>query len=196
MRPACGSFTRRPGESDAALRCHHRPACVEAAAQPRDGCAAGMGKESGRRAHSEQGVRGPKRRGALPWMSRLTNRHRGSGARPLDRLTQREGAYPPWNAVGRAGLDPSGRSGSGMDPPGFSAGNAGKSQKLRQLSPGQPAGWKAPDGAIGPLRSNRLLRPDKCDGTCTAPSSAICRRSAPGAATSAAAPGSAPPEPD
>ena len=109
---------------------------------------------------------GPKRRGASPWVSRLPNRHRGSSARPLDRLTHREGAYPSWNAVGRAGLDPSGRSGSGMDPPGFSAGNAGKSQKLRQLSPQRPGECNAWGGEIAPLSPHCLLR---CDNDATGP---------------------------
>ena len=141
--------------SDAALQRHRRPACVEAAAQPRDGCAAGM--RNGRGA-----VRIPTRACTVldTGVSRLPNRHRRSSARPLDRLTQREGAYPSWNAVGRAGLDPSGRSGSGMDPPGFSAGNAGKSQKLRQLSPDRTGEWKAPDDEIGPPCPDRLLRCD------------------------------------
>ena len=53
-RPACRSSTGRPGESDAALRGHRRPACVEAATQPRDGCAAGMKNGRGA-AHSDPG---------------------------------------------------------------------------------------------------------------------------------------------
>ena len=133
-RPA--RISPRPVRGEATQPCDSsQTARVEVATQPRDGCAAGMlnGRGAGRTPTRDLRTR----YGA----SRLPNRHRGSSARPLDRLTQREGAYPLWNAVGRAGLDPSGNSGSGMDPPGFSARNAGKSQKLRQLSP-----RRRPDG--------------------------------------------------
>ena len=160
VRPACRSTTGRRGESDAASlrRPHRRPARGEAATQPRDGCAADVKNRAGRREHSDQrGVREPSTECASPRVSRFPNWHRRSSARLLDRLTQREGAYPSWNAVGRAGLDPSGRSGSGMDPPGFSARNAVKSQKLSQLSPEQPSEWKASDGEISPLRTNCTL---------------------------------------
>ena len=134
---------------------------MEAATQPRDGCAAdiGNGRGAGRTPTRVVSV-GRGARDASTGVTRLPNRHRGSSARPLDRLTHREGAYPSGNAVGRAGLDPSGGSGSGMDPPGFSARNAGKSRKLRQLSPERPSEWKAPDEEISHMRPDRLLRCD------------------------------------
>ena len=54
-RPACRSVRDRPGESDATLRRHRRTACVEAATQPRDGCAAGTWNSRGCGTHSGQG---------------------------------------------------------------------------------------------------------------------------------------------
>ena len=151
-----------------------------------------MRNRTGRRAHSDQslprtryeGVRGPKRRGASPRMSHLPRRLRRSSARPLDRLTQREGAYPSWTAIGRAGLDPSGRSGSGMDPPGFSARNAGKSQKLTRLSPEHPSEWKASEGVLGQLDPNHLLR-SHIAATPTSTRVRGCRPAAPSAAAPA-----------
>ena len=69
----------------------------------------------------------------------------------------------PWAAVRRAGLDPMQPvpdSGDG-NPPGFSAGNAGKSQKLTRLSPERTSEGKASEGAIDPPHPNCLLQCDR-----------------------------------
>ena len=111
MRPACRSSAGRCGESDAALRGRHRTACVEAATQPRDGCAAGMrnGRDAGRT--PTQGVRGAEARCALQPLRMcpyIRDGFGGAKARPIDRLTQREGACPTGETIGRARLNPSG----------------------------------------------------------------------------------------
>ena len=97
---------------------------MEAATQPSDGCAAGVGNCRMLGALRPGCPRG--RSAGCPLasanVSRIPRRSQRSGARPLDRLTQREGACPtgdthreseaqslrsdPWAAVRRAGLDP------------------------------------------------------------------------------------------
>ena len=153
------------GKGAASLRrLHRRPALGEAATQPRDGYAADMRNRSRRRAHSDQslprtrygGVRVPKRRGASPRMSHLPRRLRRSSARPLDRLTQRESAYPSWTAIGRAGLDPSGRSGSGMDPPGFWGGKRWKKPETDSIITRTSERMEGFRGGLGPARSKSL----------------------------------------
>ena len=197
-RPACRSFTGRPGESDAALRGHRRPACVEAATQPRDGCAAGMGKEPGRRAHSRP-----------EWCPRAEAQRRIALGVPT---------YEP--ASGERCSTPRPAHAAGRRLSLVERRRESRARSVRPLRVGDGPSrflgrkrWKKPETASiiarttdrmeGPGRGNRPTAPEsltatrqQCDGTWTAPSSAICRRSAPGAATSAAAPGSAPPEPD
>ncbi len=141
MRPACRSVRDRCRESDAAMRSHSRTACVEAATQPRDVCAAGMrnGRDAGRTSARVCTV-------LATVVSRLPRRHRrsnGSTPRPAHAAGRRlslRGDHreseaqsfrsDPWAAVRRARLDPMQPvpdSGDG-NPPGFSARNAGKAR--------------------------------------------------------------------
>ena len=111
MRPACRSSTGRRGESDAALRGRHRTACLEAATQPRDGCAAGMRNGRGAWRTPTRVSEGPKRGvrfQPLRMCPGIRDGLRGAKARPLDRLTQREGVCPSKETIGRARLNPSG----------------------------------------------------------------------------------------
>ena len=93
VRPAYRSTTGRCGESNAALRGHRRPACVETATQPRDGCVAGMrdGRGAGRTPTRACTVldtvvsEGPKRETLQPLRM-----------------------CPPGRTIGRARLNPSG----------------------------------------------------------------------------------------
>ena len=69
-------------------------------------------------------------------VSRLSRRVQESSARSIDRITQREGAYPCWADRSES----SARSyavvpGSGTDPPGFLGGKRWKSLKLNPVSP-------------------------------------------------------------
>ena len=91
-------------ESDAALRGHRRPACVEAATQPRDGCAADVKNWPRRRAHSDQGLHRT-RYGGVP------TSEPASGEQWLNPSTgsrSREGVCPSGETIGRARLNPSG----------------------------------------------------------------------------------------
>ncbi len=58
---------------------------------------------------------------------------RRSRARPRFRITQRAGAYPRGPPPGEQGSIPKQRTGSGMDPPVFWAGNTGKSQTTHSI---------------------------------------------------------------
>ena len=74
-------------------------------------------------------------------VSRLSRRVQESSARSIDRITQREGAYPCWADRSES----SARSyavvpGSGTDPPGFLGGKLWKSLKLNSVSPMTGAG--------------------------------------------------------
>ena len=172
MRPACRSSTGRRGESDAALRGRHRTACLEAATQPRDGCAAGM--RNGRGAWhtptractvldtvvSEGPMRGVRFNlcECVPASETVSREQRLD---PFDRLTQREGVCPTGETVRRARLNPfdltPGRlfgerrldpkqpvpdSGDG-NPPGFSARNAGKARNCVNYPPNSRANGRA-----------------------------------------------------
>ena len=171
MRPACRSVRDRCRESDAAMRSHSRTACVEAATQPRDVCAAGMrnGRDAGRTSARVCTV-------LATVVSRLPRRHRrsnGSTPRPAHasgrrlslRGDHRESEAQsfrsdPWAAVRRAKAR-SYATGPGFgdgNPPGFSARNAGKSQKLRKLSPGRTGKWKASEGVSGQPNVNHSHR--------------------------------------
>ena len=126
------SIRDRRGESDAALQSHRRTACVEAATQPRDGCAAGMRNWPGC-THSDPGS--PY---SLRWCPDFRDGIGGATARPLDRLTHREGACPSGATIGRARLNPSGQT------PGRLFGE-------RRLDPMQPV----PDSETGTLQVSR-----------------------------------------
>ena len=136
----------------------------EAATQPRDGCAAGM--RNGRGAWrtptrvSEEPKRGV-RLSPLRMCPGIRDGLRGATARPIDRLTQREGVCPSGETIGRARLNPfrsdpwaavrrakarsyaAGPGFGGREPSRFLGTKRWKSQKLRQLSPEQPSEWKA-----------------------------------------------------
>ena len=113
-------------------RGHRRPACLEAATQPRDGCAEDVRIRPVRRAHLDQGVRGAEAGSALA----AANVSLWGGLRESAMLDP-SGQYP-WAAVRRAQCSilcsRSRIRGTGT-PPGFSAGNNWKSQKLTPLLP-------------------------------------------------------------
>ena len=71
--------------------------------------------------------------------SSLAHQLSGSRARPFDHLSQREAVVSSGTAVGRAGLNPFGRSGSGNRPQVSQAGNTGKARKRRVSPNGSPA---------------------------------------------------------
>ena len=177
MRPACRSSTGQCGESDAAQRCHRRTACVEAATQPRDGCAAGMrnGRGAWRTPTRACTVldtvvfEGPKRgvRFASANVSRHLRRTQGSegstprpdhaaGRRLSHRGDHRESEAQslwsdPWAAVRRAKARSyaAGPGFGGREPSRFLGTKRWKSQKLRQLSSEQQSEWKASEGVLG-----------------------------------------------
>ena len=134
---------------------------MEAATQPRDGCAAGMKNWPGT--------------GRTPTkVSRLPNRHRGSkGSTPRPahatgrRLSHRGGhreseaqslRSDPWAAVRRAKAR-SYAAGPGFgdgNPPGFSARNAGKARSCVNYPPNRPANGRLPAGfRANPTRITR-----------------------------------------
>ena len=148
------------------MRGRRRLACARAATQPRDGCAAGMRNGRGAGRTPTRVSEGPKRDTLQPlrMCPGIRDGLRGATAQPLDRLTQREGACPsgadhreseaqsfrsdPWAAVRRAKAR-SYAAGPGFgerEPSRFLGTKRWKSQKLRQLSPEQPTGWKASEG--------------------------------------------------
>ncbi len=106
------------------MRRHRRPACVEAATQPRDGCAAGM--RNGR-------VRGALRPEPAPYSIRWCPRGRSAEALQPLRMC------PVFRTgIGGAVLDPStgSRSGKALIPRGTPSGEQGS---IRQVAPGR--GW-------------------------------------------------------
>ncbi len=128
------------------------------------GCGADMENRTGRRAHSDQGVRWPKRETHRPGCPIFRT---GIGGAVLDPSTgSRSGKalIPRGTPSGEQGSIRQVAPGRGWTLQVSKAGNTGKSQKLRQLSLEQPSGWKAPDGQIGPPRPNSLLR---CDNNAT-----------------------------
>ncbi len=106
-----------------------RPAC-ESVAGRHVFSAAGMGNgpSAGRTPPRDSGVvaqnaprpRSPGVRGGLG----------GASLDPLTASRCGKTVIPHWTAIGRAGLYPSGRSGSGMDPPGFYGRKRWQSRKL------------------------------------------------------------------
>ena len=150
------------------------------------GYAAGMGNRSERRLHSDQGseVRGTGRTSTS--VSRLLKRRSGSRDRPLDRITQREGAYPSWAYRSESGAR------SYADGPGqgwtlqvSGAGNAGKSLTVQPLLPhnranGRVWGLLRPDHFPCSARHGPPLRQE--------PSSATDPGSAPAVSTARSAP--------
>ena len=157
----------------AVLRRHRRTACVEAATQPRDGCAAAMRNWPGALGAPRPGC--PRGRStvcasASANLPRLPNRHRGSNGstpRPAHaagrRLSHRGGhreseaqslRSDPWAAVRRAGLDPMQPVPDSWDgnPPGFSARNAGKPETDSIIA-------RTHDRMEGLRQRNRATRP-------------------------------------
>ena len=128
------------GEEDAAhpgrnatwgkLRDVERPACLQRQTGACRSC--GMGSYC-----HPAGMRNRTERHEPPTeVSRLSRRGQESRAQSIDRITQREGAYPCW--AGRS--ESSARSyaavpGPGMDPPGFLRGKRWESLKLNSVSP-------------------------------------------------------------
>ena len=81
-------------------------ACVDAATQPRDGCAAGIMNQPGRL----DALRPGSVPYSLRWYPDFRTGAGGATAQPLDRLTQRVGACPSGETIGRARLNPSGQT--------------------------------------------------------------------------------------
>ena len=170
--PGATSVTSRDAArsgSDAALRGHRRTTCVAAATQPRDGCAAGM--RNGR----AQGALRPMcpRGGSSVCASasanvsrhpRRSQRSNGSTPRPAHAAGRRlslwsrpsgeRGSILPVRPLGgcsesEAQSYAAGPGFGGREPSRFLGTKRWKSQKLRQLSPEQPTGWKASEGVTG-----------------------------------------------
>ena len=162
LRPACKSVRDRRGESDAALRRHCRTACMEAATQPRDGCAVAM--------------RNGRMLGALrPWCPVLRTGIGGAVLDPSTGSRSEKALVPPGLPSGERGSIPSVRSlggcsesearsyaagpgFGGREPSRFLGTKRWKSQKLTQLSPEQPSGWKTSEGVAGQLSAHHSLR--------------------------------------
>ena len=159
------------GENAAAVRGRRRSACMDAAIQPRDGCAAAMRNQPGRLS--------ARRPGSTPYSLRrcpdFRTRSLGeqcSTPRPAHaagrRLSLRggpsgeRGSILPVRPLGgcsesRARSYAAGPGFGGREPSRFLGTKRWKSQKLRQLSPDRTSEWKARDGVIGPPRPNCLL---------------------------------------
>ena len=83
-----------------------------------------------RRTHSAQGLRGRVQDATRPRSPGVRGGVGGASLNPSTASRCGKADVPHWIAVGRAGLYPSGRSGSGMDPPGFYGRKRWQSRKL------------------------------------------------------------------
>ena len=180
--PGATSVTSRDAArsgSDADLRRHRRPACVEAATQPLDGCAAGMRKSRG-------AGRTPTRACTvldLRWCPRG-----GSSSLTLQPLRMCPGIRDGHQRSNVLNPSTGSRSGKALVPRGtdhresrarsvrplrvgdgpskFLGGKRWKKPETASIIAGRPGEWKASDGEIAPLSPHCLLR---CDNDATGP---------------------------
>ena len=149
--------------------------CVEAAAQPRDGCAADMMNWPGRVALRPVCPRAEaQRRIALGVpSSEPTLGEQCSTPRPAHAAGRRLSLVERRRESRARSVRPL-RVGDG--PSKFLGGKRWKKPETASIIAGRPGEWKASDGEIAPLSPHCLLR---CDNDATGPgasSSAICRR--------------------